>query len=352
MIDIEFVFLAYYSWLRGRKIIVRYDGILFGNGMSINLINQVMNYVPVEKQYLLKIDSFIEYWIEGKLSERENRQLYRAFYGNSRDKWKYYDLMKLSLAAYYEKYDSNIEYTMGRLLFADEKEEKIKECIQIFPALYNIWHIILKQYFEYLKLGSEIKNFYESVNNIISNPNNIWTTNFDLFAETIHAKHIHGRFVEEMKDYSDVVYKFTNKGKNYYYKYIWGHNGVGKWNLINELRKYHDYNNYFDFDFFFCNDVKLDRLLVYGMGFKTSGFIEDMKVAMPRYNKPAFGAVVDEHILLRIGGMQNLGIINHLDITYYDESEKAYLEDVLHETQVKKYNLVPSSSFDFSISRL
>ena len=120
-----------------------YDGILFGNGMSINLLSQLKKGVPEEKQYLLNLDSFIKYWIEGELTERENRQLYRAFYGNSKDKWKYYESMKSSFAAYYEKYDSNIEYAMGCLLF---KDEEIKECFQIFPALYNIWHIILKDY--------------------------------------------------------------------------------------------------------------------------------------------------------------------------------------------------------------
>ena len=37
-----------------------YDGILFGNGMSINLISQLRKYVPEEKQYLLNLDSFIK----------------------------------------------------------------------------------------------------------------------------------------------------------------------------------------------------------------------------------------------------------------------------------------------------
>ena len=83
-----------------------YDGILFGNGMSINLLSQLKKGVPEGKQYLLNLDSFIKYWIEGKLTERENRQLYRAFYGNSKDKWKYYESMKSFFVVYYEKFDS------------------------------------------------------------------------------------------------------------------------------------------------------------------------------------------------------------------------------------------------------
>ena len=331
---------------------MNYDGIIFGNGMSINLISQIKPYVPVEKQYLLELDNFIKSWIDGKLAEKENRQIYRIFYGNSKDKWKYYELMKNIFSAYYEKYDSNIEYAMGRLLFIDEKDERIKECIQFFPAIYNIWHIILKEYVDYLGLGSAIKNYYETVYSIISNPRNIWTTNFDLFAESIRVKHIHGKFVSDMKNYSDVIYKFIDGGDSYYYKYIWGHNGIGKMFLIDKLKEYSDCNQYFNLDFFFSNDVKLDKLLIYGMGFKTSGFIDDMKETMPRYNKPAFGAIIDEHILMRIGGMQNLGILNQLDVAYYDERERAYLEDVLCETHIKSYNLIPSSSFDFSIDRI
>ena len=328
---------------------MKYDGILFGNGMSINLISQLKKYVPVEKQYLLNIDSFIKNWINGKLTERENRQLYRAFYGNSKDKWKHYELIKSSFDDYYEKYDSNIEYAMGCLLF---KDEEIKECLQIFPALYNIWHIILKDYLEYLGLGCSIKNFYQSVYNTINNPYNIWTTNFDLFAETIKAKHIHGRFVEDIKSYSDVIYKLIDNGERYYYKYIWGHNGIGKMFLIDKLKAYPDYNKYFDFDFFYSNNIKIDKLLIYGMGFKPSGFADEMKVTMPRYSKPAFGAIIDEHILVRIGGMQKLGILNQVDIVYYDEIEREYFADVLKETHVKKYKLLPCSSFVFSIGEM
>ena len=238
---------------------------------------------------------------------------------------------------------------MGCLLF---KDEEIKECLQIFPALYNIWHIILKDYLEYLGLGCNIKNFYQSVYNNISNPQNIWTTNFDLFAESIQAKHIHGRFLEEMKSYSDVIYRFIDKGENYYYKYIWGHNGIGKMFSIEKLKEYQDHNKYFDFDFFYSNNVTMDKLLIYGMGFKSSGFTDEMKVSMPRYSKPAFGAIIDEHILVRISGMQNLGILNQVDIAYYDEFERAYFEDVLKETHVKNYKLLPCNLFNFSIGEL
>ena len=88
------------------------------------------------------------------------------------------------------------------------------------------------------------------------------------------------------------------------------------------------------------------------MGFKSSGFTDEMKVVMPRYNKPAFGAIIDEHILVRISAMQNLGLLNQVDIAYYDEFERAYFEDVLKETHVKNYKLLPCNLFKFSIGEL
>ena len=325
---------------------MRYDGILFGNGLSINLLNQLKQYVPLEKQYLLLLDDFIRCWIDGKLSERENGQLYRFFYGNSKDRWKYFEIMKSLFKSYYAEYDSNIEYAMGCLLF---KDEKMKDCIQIFPSLYNIWHIILKDYLIYLGLEFNIKKFYESVSKVIKNTDYIWTTNFDLFAESIKVKHIHGRFVSNIKSYSDVIYKYIDNGERYYFKYVWGHNGIGKMSLIEKLKQYKDSGSYFDFDFFFSNDLKMDKLLIYGMGFKPSGVVNEMKATMPRYNRAALGAIIDEHILIRVAGMQNLGILNQVDIVYYDEREKEYFEEVVYETKIEKYNLIPSSLFNFLI---
>lgn len=52
--------------------------------------------------------------------------------------------------------------------------------------------------------------------------------------------------------------------------------------------KYDDYTNFFDFDFFFDNSISVDRMLIYGMGFKKSGFIEDLRTSYPKYNKVAF----------------------------------------------------------------
>lgn len=202
----------------------------------------------------------------------------------------------------------------------------------------------------YLDLKPMFINFYESVKQITGNPRYIWTTNFDLFGESINPEHIHGRFLVKIKAYEDIVYKMINNGANYYFKYIWGHNGIGKLNNIQQLMKFDDYRDFFDFDFFFDNNIRIDKMLIYGMGFKKSGFTEDLKMAYPKYNKAAFGAIIDEHILMRINSMQNLGILNQVYITYFKDEEKRHLKEVMEAVMIKNYCLIKCQDFGFSIS--
>ena len=325
---------------------MNYNGVMFGNGMSLNLLQQLKSLVPKDKQYLLEINDFLKFWIKGKISKREEKIFYTSLYGNKKDKWKFFELLKDKVALYYETYDADIEYTLGALLF---KESEYKEIILFFPAIYNIWYIILGNYLKYLDLESKIIEFYQSVIRVTGNPQYIWTTNFDLLAESIDPEHIHGRFLPQIKKYEDVVYKMINNGANYYFKYIWGHNGIGKLNNIQQVMKFDDYRNFFDFDFFFDNGISMDKMLIYGMGFKKSGFTEDLRTAYPKYNKAAFGAIIDEHVLMRIKGMQDLGILNQVDITYYNDEEKRHFEEVTEAVMIKKYDLIKCQDFRFSI---
>ena len=325
---------------------MKYDGILFGNGLTINLLQQLKASVAPEKYYLLEIDSFIKRWMDDKVSPREERLVYRAFYGNDCNKQKFYQNIKNKFKSYYSIYNADVEYVMGKLLFV---ESPYKDVLQCYPILYNIWHIILFDYLLHINCGSYIKHFYETVKTYTGNPQYIWTTNFDLFGESIKPEHLHGRFLTEIKQYADIILEFTNEGKNYYYKYIWGHNGIGKMNNIDEIKKCTNYESYFEFDFFFSNKFKMDKMLIYGMGFRKSGFVEALTKEYPEYETAKFGAIIDEHILARIGGMQNLGMLKCVDVAYYNEREKEHIENAMKEAKVKEYNMIGCQEFEFSI---
>lgn len=76
-------------------------------------------------------------------------------------------------------------------------------------------------------------------------------------------------------------------------------------------------------------------MLIYGMGFKKAGYIEELKTVYPKYEKATIGAMVDEHILIRIKSMQNLGLLNKVALAYFNEVEKKYIEEVMEAVNIK-----------------
>lgn len=329
---------------------MNYDALLFGNGLTLNLLYQLKPYIPENKHYLFSINTFLQHWINGSLTPREENRIYSAIYGNQKNMQKKIELIKKELVLPVEKYSSDLEYFLGDTLFDSSEEAKsLKNIKTVFPTLYNIWYIVLMEYLQYQNCDSKIQNYYNQVSQMTGNPQYIWTTNFDLFGESLHPEHLHGRFVQSLKHYKDVIFHTFNHEEEFYFKYIWGHNGIGKLNLINQLQSFSDYSKFFDFGFFFDDDIKISNMLIYGMGFKNSGYIQQLKSAYSRYNKPAFGGIIDEHILLRIKGLQDTEKLEHLDVTYFNENERTHLQEVLNECQIKNYRLIKCQNFNFHI---
>lgn len=60
----------------GGGFIMHYNGIMFGNGLTLNLLNQIKEFIPHEKRYLLNINDFLNHWTNNKLTAREERIFY------------------------------------------------------------------------------------------------------------------------------------------------------------------------------------------------------------------------------------------------------------------------------------
>ena len=150
---------------------LKYDGFLYGNGLTLNLLYHLKQYIPQEKQYLLNIDDFLKKLIAGQASKREENKVFIGIYKK--------------------------ESVETRKFF------NFTGIINVFPALYNIWWIILSEYLSFLKLDDKLENFYKSVDKVLGNPTNVWTTNFDLFSESLHPEHLHGYFLREIRGYQN-----------------------------------------------------------------------------------------------------------------------------------------------------
>lgn len=330
---------------------MKFDGILFGNGMTLNLLNQLSANIPEEKKYLLDIDQFIRMWIDGSLSIREERILKSEFYGrNAKNNSRFYENLIHAAKRYYIEYDANIEYMLGDEFFKIGEEPTHEAIKCAWPVLYNIWYDVLQEYLVHLGLKDNINAFYYSVLQTLGRPQYVWTTNLDLFAESIKPQHLHGYFVENMKNFYDAKYRTYNKSGGFYFKYIWGCNGQGKLELINNLKHYNDYKNYFDFDFFFDDSFTLNTLLIYGLGFCRSGYMPRLEGANPKYKKPSIGGIIDEHILWRIKALQDLGRLNKI-VVICSENEMSYMKQVMESQNIIKFQIVNYNDFSFSTSR-
>ena len=325
----------------------QFDGMLFGNGLTLNLIGQISAHIPSNKRYLLSVDEFMKKLMCDGLSPREEGRIFSFFY-EKKDiaNAKYMNKIKDDLLEYYDNHDSNIEYHLGAASFLPKKCGYDYDAVKsLFPFLYNIWHEILIEYLNHLKLDNKIHEFNKSVQKYFCSASKYWTTNFDEFSDLLCPQHLHGRFVRGIKRASELKLSDKNESE-LYFKCIWGWNGIGKLDLINELKAYSDY---FDFKFFFDNDFLVNRMLVYGISFQSAGYMAQLATFKKEYEKPSMCGVIDEHILIRIAGLQNLKQLKEVTFAYYDDREYEHYKELVSLYKINNVNYVSSRDLHFSI---
>jgi len=328
----------------------KYDGFIYGNGLSLNLLQQLKPLVNKRKQYILNVDDFFKAFISKELSPKEENRLFLLLYKSKTiENQKYFEIMRNEIKTYYNVGNGNIEYCLGVDLFRE------KDCgynfgfIQtIFPLLYNIWHEIVLDYLLYSKLDEPILNFENSVLSIFDEHPIIFTTNFDRFTDGLKPKHLHGIFISNIKKLEELIFLHINE-KEFLYKCLWGWNGIGKLNFINKIKVVDGYEKYFDFDFFFSKDLKINNLLIYGIGFQTSGYINEISQVMPKYKNHTIGGIIDEHILVRLEALQQQGWLHNITFTYYSENDLEHYKSLSDYFNLQNVEYLSTHNFNFSI---
>lgn len=120
---------------------LEFDGFLFGNGLSINLLSQINSFIDDEKKYLLNFDKFIKNFFDNALSEREERLIFNFFYKKKTiENIKYFEKLKIVIKNYYSKRDGNIEYWFGRDMF-ENNDYDFSSIKNFMPHHYIIFGI-------------------------------------------------------------------------------------------------------------------------------------------------------------------------------------------------------------------
>ncbi|MGL6057707.1 MAG: hypothetical protein ACRC17_05275 [Culicoidibacterales bacterium] len=321
-----------------------YDGFLYGNGLTLNLLNQLKNEIPTEKHYLLDVDQFFRLLATNKLNRRDEHKIFKVFYQKSTPKTEvYFQKMKHRLQEYLTEHDANIEWAFGQDLFIEDDLGYDKQLMKsILPALYNCWYSTLCEYLEYEGLVKQVDNFHESVNNHLLPDSQKYTTNFDQFSRNLKSDHIHGKFVKSYKRYHELKFNYQPNQEDFYFKCVWGWNGVGKLGMINELKAFDNHELFFDFDFFY-ETVEIKHLLIYGLGFGSSGYMEPMK------EKYVIGGIIDEHLLIRLHTLQENGLLDKITFAYYNEKDLQHYRQLVSLYKLGNVTYAHTSMFQFSI---
>jgi hypothetical protein len=328
----------------------KYDGMLFGNGLLINLVAQLQPLIKSEKYYLLNIDDFLKAFIDNRISPKEEKRIFSLFYKTQDvQNLANFEKIKRAFSQYYRTHNANIEYWLGVDLFKSDTCGYDYSAIKtIFPGMYNIWHEIMIDYLYYLNLNKKIEKYENSIMSILDKDAYIFTTNFDRIFEGLKPEHLHGSFIKGYRKYQELIFAYISE-ESFYFKCIWGWNGIGKLNFIQSIKEITGYENYFDFDFFFDKKFYIKNLLIYGMSFQNSGYMKELSVCMPRYEKPSIGGIVDEHILSRLNGLQTQRQLEKITFAYYSDSELKHYEELAGYFDLHEVDYLRSSSLQFVI---
>jgi hypothetical protein len=305
-----------------------YDGFLFGNGLSLNFISQLQPKIPTDKQYLLQIDDFLIAFLNGQLSPREENRIFKLFYKNKDTaNLDNFNKLKEAFTQFYKAHDADIEFWFGFDLLkqVNTLDYDFPTMKSFFPFMYNIWHEIRQEYLIYLNLNKCFENFEKSIRSYLDRDARIFTTNFDRLFEGLSPTHIHGIFVKDLRKAEELIFTYISK-ESFYYKCLWGWNGIGKLHEIYRIQEIPGYEKYFDFNFFFDNNIHMNNLLIYGIGFQTSGYEKKLSESMSKYKNPSVGGIVDEHILIRLKGMQNQDQLKRITFAYYSDCDFRHYE--------------------------
>lgn len=116
-----------------------------------------------------------------------------------------------------------------------------------------------------------------------------------------------------------------------------------------QIKEIQGHSQYFNLDFFFRDDIRIENLLIYGMGFQKAGYTTIMAQQLPRYKRPVIGGVIDEHILIRLRGLQNLDKLGAITFAYHTNEDMKRYKNLTECFDLKNIKFLPTSEFSFFI---
>ena len=353
------------AW-KSRSLKMKYDTLLFGNGLTLSLLNQIsaLPFISESDKTILNLNSFVTSFLNNP-EENIAYDKHQAWFANPFElKLGYSEQVKIlseKMKDFFsnEIHMSNIEiikkygfeYWAGEHIF----DKEFKSSFEILYSLNNLWYVIVySRLVELRKKYPKIKKIIKENQKFVSQFPNICTLNFDLFCDsssTTKIAHLHGRFLDDIKNFGDLVYfEFPDLRGRFEYPYLLGSSGHEKnCRLYRIMKSKGITNKYYDLKFFFDDSVQWGKLLIFGISFLNSSFLSDAFLSKyPEYRGANPLGGVDNHILYRLQYLRQKGSVREITLACWNNDDFSHYQ-AINDNYSLKANIVVNKTLDYFV---
>ena len=331
---------------------MKYDTLLFGNGLTISLLNKIsaLPLLPESDKIILDLNSFVTSFLnnpEGNIAY----DMYRSWFANLFElKLRYPEMMKILSKKMKDVFSkelhmSNIEiikkygfeYWAGEHIF----DPDFKSTFEILYSLNNLWYVILQTRLANLgKKYPKIKKIVNENRKLVSQFTNICTLNFDCLSDPLQTTvaHLHGRFLDDISSFEELVYfEFPDQRGKFEYPYLLGSSGFEKGCRLYRIMKTKGIvNKYYDLRFLFDDNAQWGNLLIFGVSFLNSSFLSDAFLSKyPEHQGANPIGGVDSHILYRLKQLKQEGKVGEITLACWHDDELSHYQAINEDYNLK-----------------
>jgi len=307
----------------------KYDSILYGNGLTLGVFNQIskLRDFPLIK-YLDSTDFFLD------LIEMDNHKKIKNDYFKCFDDVtpEVIEEHKRIFEIFIENEDDirNLGFERWVSLKLFDSGFCLKRVKELICFIYNYWFsVVYREFLNDRRVKQYIAEVSGKILDLLKDDSKIYTTNFDtLLDEGLKVQHIHGKFENIISSFLDIILVLEDLNtENFEYKYLFGTNGYEKLNRIGLINKRVEYSSY-NLDFFYDDSLSLGHLLIYGLAFGKAECISDEFIRKyPQHSNLFLTNSVDGHILTKLLMRYQNKQLHKVTIAWYsDEDKKNYKE--------------------------
>lgn len=319
---------------------MKYDTILFGNGLTLSLLNQIsaLPLLSESDKTLLNLNLFVTSFLNNP-EKSISYDKHQAWFTDSFELKLGYSVQTKILAKKMKEFFSaelpmsnndvikeyGFEYWAGEHIFNTE----FRSSFEILYSLNNLWYVIMNSRLAELeKKYPKIKKIIREKRKLVSQFSNICTLNFDQFFDSLptaeKVAHLHGRFLDNITNFDDLVYfEFPDQKGRIEYPYLFGSSGFEKWCRLSRIYNVKGITNkYYDLRFLFDNEAQWGNILVFGISFLRSSLItEEFLNEYPQHRGTNPFSEVDSHILYRLKQLKQEGRVGEITLACWNANE-------------------------------